>query len=173
ASSGLHLGEGAVGRRLVVAPADDLGAVADAPAARVVEGDLDDKLGPERHPLHLLLALPAGWVAVAAVTGLVRLQPLEQVLLLRGLDPRGMSDDTQRPFRVVEAQHQRADRPRVLTGPVAGDDAVDRAHALDLHHAGARSGLVERLQILGDDALAMLEPGLAVADVSAQRGDRD
>ena len=39
-----QLVEGALARRLVVAPADDLRAVADAPVARVVVADLDDQL---------------------------------------------------------------------------------------------------------------------------------
>src|ERR1700735_5409377 len=47
-ASRLHLGQGALARGLVVAPAQDLGAVADAAVRRVVKRDLDDELGAQR-----------------------------------------------------------------------------------------------------------------------------
>ena len=43
---GLHLVEQAVARGFVVAPAQQFGSMADAAAARLVEADLDDELGP-------------------------------------------------------------------------------------------------------------------------------
>src|SRR5450755_3241781 len=49
--SRLHLRQRARARRLVLAPAQDLRAVADATVGRVVERDLDDELGPQRDPL--------------------------------------------------------------------------------------------------------------------------
>src|SRR3984885_13389186 len=62
-----HLLQLALLRRLVLAPAEDLRPVADAPAARVVEGDLDDELGAQGDPLELALALPTAGVAGGAV----------------------------------------------------------------------------------------------------------
>ena len=61
----------ALGGRLVVAPAQDLRAVADAPVGGVVEGHLDDELGPQRHPFQVAALRPARRVAAAALAGLV------------------------------------------------------------------------------------------------------
>ena len=49
--------------RLVVAPAHDLRAVADAPAAGVVIGDLDHQLGAQREPLEIAVRVPAARIA--------------------------------------------------------------------------------------------------------------
>src|ERR1700742_4913505 len=63
---GSHLRQRAVARRLVLAPAQDLGAVADAPVGCMVERDLDDELRAQRDPLELLFGLPAARIAVPA-----------------------------------------------------------------------------------------------------------
>ena len=57
---------------LVLAPALHLRAVADAPVGDVVERDLDDQLGPQRHPLEVAALAPAARFAAAALAGLVR-----------------------------------------------------------------------------------------------------
>src|SRR3954452_10010759 len=51
--------------RLVVAPAQDLRVVADAPVAHVVERDLDDQLRPQRDPREVLPLRPAAPAAAA------------------------------------------------------------------------------------------------------------
>src|SRR5690606_13449463 len=100
--SARQLVDAAVGRRLVVAPAPELGAVADAVAADVVEADLDDEIGPQRDPLQLLLALPAARVAPAALPGCVRREPVDERPLLGRSEPGRVADDPQRPVGVVE-----------------------------------------------------------------------
>ncbi len=59
----LELVEPAVLRVLVVAPAQDLGAVADTAVADVVEGDLDHELGTQLDPLQVAVVRPAARVA--------------------------------------------------------------------------------------------------------------
>src|SRR5262249_24434541 len=56
--------------RLVVAPADNLRAVANTAAARVVVGDLDHQLGPQLSPLELPAGVPATGIARALLAGL-------------------------------------------------------------------------------------------------------
>ncbi len=58
-----ELVEGALPRLLVVAPAHDLGAVADAAARGVVVGDLDHELGTHLPPLQLAVRVPAAGIA--------------------------------------------------------------------------------------------------------------
>src|SRR4051794_21491593 len=72
----------ALGGRLVLAPARDLGPVPDPVVARVIELDLDDDLGPELDPLELAVSGPAGRVAHPSLAGLVRSQPCRQLALL-------------------------------------------------------------------------------------------
>src|ERR1700722_15014461 len=81
---GLHLRQRAVARGLVLAPAEDLGAMPDAAVGRVVKRDLEEDRAPQRDPLNLLLGLPAARVAVAADAGLIRRQPIDQRPLLGG-----------------------------------------------------------------------------------------
>src|SRR5581483_5372576 len=69
-----HLLERALERRLVLAPAQDLGAVPDTSPTRVVVGHLDHQFGAELDPLEILFALPAARIAVAALAGLVGLE---------------------------------------------------------------------------------------------------
>src|SRR5258706_16005557 len=62
-------------RVLVVAPADELGAVADAVPGDVVEVHLDDQLRSQALPHQLLIGLPAAPLAPAALAGPVRAEP--------------------------------------------------------------------------------------------------
>src|SRR4051812_3790575 len=100
-TSALQLRCQAVFRRLVVAPADDLGAVADAVVGGVVEGDLDDELGAGLDPFELALVVPAGGVAHAALAGLVGGELGGQGALVGGLEARGVADDAQLAVLVV------------------------------------------------------------------------
>ena len=70
----LHLLEGALLRRLVGPPAQELGAVAEAAAGDVVVAHLDDELGPERHPFGRALGRPAARAA-GRVAGEARSRP--------------------------------------------------------------------------------------------------
>ena len=79
---------------------------------------------------------------------------------------------------VVEAEQQRAHRPRVgLVRPVAGHHAVRRSDVLDLeHHPFVR--LVGPLERLGDDAvepraLELVEPPLRHLGIVGGRGEVD
>src|ERR687897_2678166 len=91
----LELLDPAVGRVLVVAPARDLGAVADAVVARVVEGDLDHELRPQLDPLEVAVVGPAARVAHAALAGLVGLELLDQLALAFRAQARGVPDRAQ------------------------------------------------------------------------------
>src|SRR2546428_6091143 len=67
----LHLRQKAWPRGLVGAPAEELGAVAEAAAGEVVVADFDDQLGRERLPLGAALGGPAAGPAggLAGETG--------------------------------------------------------------------------------------------------------
>src|SRR5918994_7306524 len=169
----LELLDPAVGRGLVVAPARDLGAVADPVVAGVIGGDLDDELRPQRDPLEVAVAGPAARVAHAALSGLVWRELLDQLALALGAQARGVADGAQLAALVVEAEDQRADGVRLLAGAPADDDRVDRPHALDLRHALALPGQVGRLLALGDHALGALQPWLGLAGVLRRRRQVD
>ncbi len=77
------------------------------------------------------------------------------------------------PVLVVEAQDQRADRPLLLAGAVAGDHGVDRAHPLDLDHPLALAGPVGRAGVLGHHSLAVGQPRLGLSRGRASGGERD
>src|SRR5262245_57000704 len=77
-------------RRLVLAPARELGPGPDGVVRRVVELDLDDDLGAELDPLELAVSGPAGRVAHSSLAGLVRRQPGRQLALLARAEPRGV-----------------------------------------------------------------------------------
>jgi hypothetical protein len=73
----------------------------------------------------------------------------------RGRDP----DVTEHVLVVVEAEQQRVRQRPVDQQPEAGDDAVGRVLALDLHHAPP-AGLVTEVAMLRDDAVdAAMKPG--------------
>src|SRR5215213_386791 len=93
----------ALARRLVLAPALQLRAMADAPAADVVEGDLDDQLGPQRDPLQLLVALPAARVGTAALAARIHAESVDQLASLRRLQPGRVAHGPQLAVLVIEA----------------------------------------------------------------------
>src|SRR4051794_16717129 len=77
---GVELLHEAVYRRLVVAEADEPGAVPDAPAAHVVERHLDDELRAKAAPLTILLGrAPAVGLVGARLAGLVRRHDPDQL----------------------------------------------------------------------------------------------
>src|SRR5215212_1598305 len=121
---GFQLVGPAVPRVLVVAPAADLGAVADAVVGDVVECDLDHQLGPQLDPLELALVVPAARVAHAALPGLVLREPRRQLPLLGGLEAGRVADDAQPARIVVEAEDQRAERALLLARSPADDHRV-------------------------------------------------
>src|SRR4051812_24283838 len=140
--SGAQLGEETLRRLLVVAPADDLGAVPDAVVGGVVEGDLDDELGAQVDPFELAGVVPARRVAHAALAGLVGGELGGQLALLGGLEAGRVADDAELAVGVVQAEDQGADGALLFARAPAHDDRVDRADALDLGHADPLSGLV-------------------------------
>ena len=91
----------------------------------------------------------------AALAGLVRRQPVDELALLLRAEPARVPDAVDLAVLVVQAEDERADRPLRLAGPPAEDDRVDRPDPLDLHHARALAGLVGRVALLGDDALGV------------------
>src|SRR5262245_35083490 len=105
--SGVELLEAAVGRILVLAPAQHLGPVADPAGAHMVETHLDHELRAQADPLEIAVGRPAARLGRAALAGFVRPQPADQVALLLGPEARGMADDAQ-VVAVVEAEDQRA-----------------------------------------------------------------
>src|SRR5215210_139465 len=119
---------------LVVAPADELGAVAYSVAGDVVEADLHDQLGSKSLPDELLLGLPAARLARAALAGPVGLQQLDQLALLLGPEPRRVAHHVELPVVVVHAEDERPDGALLLAEAEGGDHCIGRADALDLDH---------------------------------------
>src|SRR6202034_2548844 len=151
--------------RLVLAPAQDLRAVADAPVADVVIADLDDELGAQLDPLEVAVCAPAARLAAAARPGLVGPQALEQLALLSRVETRAVADDAELPIGLVQSQDKRPDAARGLAGAVAGNHAVDRSLALDLDHRRALAGGVGGVEALRDHALGLAQPGLGLTRV--------
>src|SRR3954471_20776609 len=158
----LQLLHRALGRLLVVAPALDLRAVADAVVGDVVEGHFDDELGAQADPFEVAAGRPARGAAGAALAGLVGRQASRQLALLLGAEAAGVADLAQPAVGLVEPQDDRAERPVGLARPPAQDDGVDRPHALDLDHAGALTGPVRGFGLHGDDALLGRQPAACV-----------
>ena len=71
--------EATVLRVLVVAPAQDLGPMADAAGADMVERHLDHELRTKLDPLQVAFVRPAARIAGASLAGLVRRQPSDQL----------------------------------------------------------------------------------------------
>src|SRR5215207_1769585 len=159
--------------RLVVAPALDLGAVADAPVGDVVEGDLDDELGANRDPFELTALRPAARLAAAALARLVRSEEVDELALLLGGEAAGVPDLAQASVLVVEPEDERAHGALGLARAPADHDCVDGAHALDLDHARALSGLVRRAGFLGDDPLGLAQPVLGLGRAVDDRRQLD
>src|SRR5207247_11447538 len=109
-----QLRDQALGRALVLPPAEELGAVAYAVAGDVVEGDLAYELGAQPLPHELLVGLPSARLAGAPLVGAVGLEQLEQLALLLRAEARGVAHDVERAVVVVETEDQRADRPWLL-----------------------------------------------------------
>src|SRR3954454_486159 len=128
----------------------------------VVEADLDDELGAQLDPLEVAPVRPAARLAGSALSRLVPREGLDQLALLLRLQPGGMPDHPQLPVGVVEAEDERADGALLLARTPAADDGVDRAHALDLHHARPLARPVGRVELLGDHALGAAQPRLGV-----------
>src|SRR4051794_16710767 len=84
--SGPQLIHQALARLLVVAPAPELRAVPDPVARDVVEPDLAHQLRAQSLPHELLVRLPAGGLARAALPGAVGLEEPEQLPLLLRLE---------------------------------------------------------------------------------------
>src|SRR5271154_2861106 len=87
--------EGALARILVLAPAPQLGAVADAPGGDVVEVDFHDQLGAQGDPLEVLAGAPATGVGAAALSRLEGLEETDQAPLLRRIEAGAMPHDAQ------------------------------------------------------------------------------
>src|SRR5919112_5084123 len=100
----LELVEPALLGRLVVAPAHDLRAVADAPVADVVVADLDDELGPQRDPFEVAAVRPARRLAAAALAGLVGRQLADELALARLAEAAAVPDLVDAPILAVEAE---------------------------------------------------------------------
>src|ERR1700684_1297191 len=80
-----ELVECALARGLILAPAPQLRAMADASGRDVVEVDLNDELGTQRHPLEVAVGAPAARISGAALTGLIGSEEVDQLTLgLRG-----------------------------------------------------------------------------------------
>src|SRR5688572_10573836 len=169
----------ALARRLVRAPAKEGRAVTEAAAAEVVVADFDDELGVERLPFGAALRAPAARAAgrVAGEAGRLDelLEPLRERGLVLGADRRAEADVVEQAPVVVEPEQQRADERAVGAVTEAADDAVGRAHALDLDHALTVAGLVGQVEALGDhpverraDAGEPLARGLDVVGLGRQ-----
>src|SRR4051812_1057732 len=87
-SSAPQLLQRALPRLLVLTPAHELRAVADAVARDVVEVHFDHQLGTQSLPHELLVGLPAARLAAAALAGPVRLEETDELTLLLGLEAR-------------------------------------------------------------------------------------
>ena len=154
-SRSAQLVEQALARRLVLAPAEDLRAVADPPVARVVVADLDDQLGPQRDPLELALGLPAARLAAAALAGLVGGQLARERALRAAakaeLCPTGRSPPSGRRARGSASRRCPARRP----GGSRSRRSRSCAARLTLTIAVRLPGRVGGVEALGDDALGL------------------
>src|SRR5919204_3775680 len=138
----------AVGRSLVVAEPEELGAVADAAAAHMVEGHLDHELGAKRAPLAVFrVGLPPVRLGGAPFARLIRGDDTDQLARALRREPRGVPDRPE-AIAVVEAEDERADGALRLPRPPAEDDAVDRADPLHLDHPDALAGPVRGVRAL-------------------------
>src|SRR5260370_40748881 len=86
-----HLLEAALLGPLVLPPAQDPRAVADAPSADMVERHFDHQLGTQLDPLELLLVLPPARIALPPLAGLRRPQTLDERTLPRPPPPGAMT----------------------------------------------------------------------------------
>src|ERR1700709_770072 len=103
----VELVDRALRRRFVVAPAQQPGAVADAPGTDLVKAPLDHEFGAQRDPLQLLGRAPAARVGAAALAGLVRREGGHELALLLGLEPAGVADHLHLAIGGAEPDAQR------------------------------------------------------------------
>src|SRR5678816_113853 len=150
----------ALARRLVGAPALELGGVTEPRALEVLECDLADQTDADRLPGQVLAAIPPAGRAREALCDLLvlplrpvapgmlgagavaqRLELLRELGADRARERGGHADVMEHGAVVVEAEQQRADEGALaaLVPAEAADDAVRGALVLDLeHHALAR-----------------------------------
>jgi hypothetical protein len=130
--------------------------VAEAISGDVVVAHLGDEFRPQRLPLGAPGVRPTAWAAGRVAREARRLdQALERLRQRRPLcigDAGGEADMVEAALVVVEAKEQRADLAALRFVPEAADDAIGRAHALDLEH-GALAGFVRALDPLRHDAI--------------------
>src|SRR4051794_2628392 len=113
-SSPPQLLQRALARLLVLAPAHELRAVADAVARDVIEVHLDHELRTQALPDELLVRLPAARLAAAALAGPVGLEETDELALLLRLEARRVADHAQLAIVVVGAEDQRPKRALLL-----------------------------------------------------------
>src|ERR1041385_973338 len=162
----LQLVQRALTRRLVGAPAQDGGAVAETLAAEMVVADFHHQLRLQWAPLRGALGRPAARAArrVAGEAWLAdqRFELCSQRQLLLALDCGSEADMMQQPPIIVQTEQQRADHllARKLVGRVAkaANDAIGAAKFLDLLHAVAVAGLIRQVETLGDHAAGAAAP---------------
>src|SRR5204863_7057109 len=116
----LELLECALGWLLVLSPAEELGAVADAAGAHVVEAHLDNELGPYGDPLEVAFVCPPAWIARAALAGLIWGELCAKLALLLGLEAGGVPDGPDLAA-VVQPEDEGAHRSVLLAGAPADD----------------------------------------------------
>src|SRR4051794_9893789 len=134
--------ERALARVLVLAPAHELRAMADAVARDVVEVDLDYELWPQALPHEFLVGLPATRLAAAALVRPVWLEQRGKLALLLGREAGGVADHVELAGVVVGPEDERTQRALRLAEAEGGDHQIGRANALDLRHAQPLTGLV-------------------------------
>src|SRR6185437_6412296 len=124
----LELVEGALPRRLVGAPAQELRAVTEAAAADVIVAHLRDQLWCEGFPLTGPFRAPARWSARRIAAEARRLsqffQPLGQLRAIGIRETRREPDVVELAILIVEAKQQRADLPAFFRVAEPADHAI-------------------------------------------------
>src|SRR5262245_34965932 len=172
----LQLLERALRRRLVLAPAHERRAMAEAVAGHMIIADLDHEFGTERLAVGRALGAPAAGAARRIAGEARRLdQALEhpgQLGALATRQGRGETDMVESAGVVVEAEQQRADLPACPLIAKAADDAVRRSDVLHLEH-GALAGAVGGVHALGDHPIEIAaggaEPFPGLLDIGGDR----
>ena len=194
-----ELGEGAGLRRAILAPAAEVGHVAEAAALHVFVGDLNDEFGAQRFPLEVLAPAPTALSpghAVFCGGRFFRSLPVfpgvvaESVFAIRreegeeiaahGCGEAGADTDVLKDLCVVvEAQEKGTDlfASGIFVPAESGDDAIAVALVFDLEHY-ALVGLVGEIYGLGyyaieSSAFETVEPVDGGTTVSCRRRDVD
>ena len=163
----------AVPRLLVLAPADQLRAVAEAVALHLVVAHLDHQLRPERRLLELARSPPVRLREPPVGCVDEQRQHAPRDVLPRPRRDGARADVVELAVLAIEPEQQRRDRARVALPPQPDDDAVRRLVLLHLDHPVARARQVRRRQMLRDDAveperLEPLEPPARIGDVAGR-----